>query len=113
MPLTITAVDGAKSVSGTIREEFFDITFDDSYPTGGEALDAGDFGFISIYGIAPAGGNAVAIGGNVHFDTANTKLMVQFAPDPGGAGGAAEAFAEAPDTTDLSTYTFRCRVTGI
>jgi len=113
MALTITAVKGARSVSGTIREEFYDVAFDSSYPTGGEAVTPRDFGLLEIYGVVPVGGNAVAGGAKLHFDTANRKLMVHYSPDPAGTGGAAEPFAQVPATTNLSTYTFRVRVTGI
>ena len=111
MALTITAVPGARSVSGTIREEFFDVTFDSSYPAGGEVITARDFGLMALYGICAVGGNATANGAKLHFDHANLKLMVAFAPDPAGAGGAATPFVE--PTTSLASYTFRVRVTGI
>jgi len=48
MALTVTIPDGAKSVFGNKRITVGTIAFDSSYPTGGEALVAGDIGFDKI-----------------------------------------------------------------
>lgn len=101
MALTITPVRGARSVSGTIREEFYDVTFDNSYPTGGEAVTPRDFGLLSLYGIGSVGSNTAAIGYRLVFNTQTSKLYVE---DGGTEPNAA---------TDLSALTFRVRVTGI
>lgn len=102
MPLKITPVAGAKSVSGTIREEFYDVKFDSSYPSdpaGGEVVTARDFGLLALYGIQSAGSNTAAVGYRVVFDTQASKLYVE--------DGGTEA------SGNLSTLTFRLRVTGI
>lgn len=107
MALTITPVAGAKSVSGTIREEFFDVRFDSSYPTGGEVVTPRDFGLLALYGISIVGGNTAAMPYRVAFNLAPTvptdplRLYVE------------TAGAQVANGTDLSTLTFRVRVTGI
>lgn len=99
MPLTITPVPGAKSVSGTIREEFYDVTFDSSYSAEGEVITARDFGLMALYGISSVGSNSATVGLRVVFDYDTNKLYVE--------DGGTEA------SGSLTTATFRLRVTGI
>ena len=106
MPLTITPVAGAKSVSGTIREEFFDVTFDSSYPTGGEVVTPRDFGLLALYGISIVGGNTAAMPYRVVFNCLPgagnpLKLYVE------------TAGAQVADNGSLAGVTVRVRVTGI
>lgn len=101
MPVTITPVNGAKSVSGTIREEFYDVQFDSSYPTGGEPITSKDFGLLSIYGASVVGGNTACMPYRVAFDLSTSKLYVE------------TAGAQVASATDLSGVTVRLRVTGI
>ena len=77
MALTFTEVAGAESVSGKIREKFYDVTFDSSYPTGGEAISAADVGLLQIYGAIPVGvgGNLSAAGYHFAWDTVNNKML--------------------------------------
>lgn len=101
MPVTITSVPGAKSTSGTIREEFYDIKFDSSYPTGGEPIIAKDFGLLSLYGVSVVGGNTDAMPYRVAFNMSTSKLYVE-----------TEGEQVAADF-NLSAVTVRVRVTGI
>lgn len=170
MALTITLVKGSESISGRIREAFYDVTFDSSYPTGGEAILPKEFGLANIFGIQKAGGNSASGGYSLNLDTAANKLMVFLsagftpagtiakptftvtkgailasselglsadantatvnnntiaatltllaanspvgAPAFTGTAVAAAADAEVANATDLSTLTFRVRVTG-
>ena len=101
MPVTVTPVRGAKAISGTVREEFFDVKFDSSYVTGGEPIKAKDFGLLNIYGISVAGGNTAAMPYRVVFDTSESKLYVEIAG------------SQVASLADLSAVTVRLRVTGI
>lgn len=109
MALTFTQVAGAESVSGKIRERFYDVTFDSSYVTGGEPFTARDVGLLSVYQIIAGGGNAAAGAYHLHYDTANSKLMVfrSGGATPAGTisgnvtvvgGGVGEAIGINPDT---------------
>ena len=48
MALTITIPDAGRTVIGNKRLVFGTLAFDASYPTGGEALTAGDLGLDKI-----------------------------------------------------------------
>ena len=72
------------------------ITFDNSYPTGGEAIDAtGDIGYLSLIP-GPSAGYVF------EWDEANQKIKAYRQKDPGNAGGADIALPEVAATTDLS-----------
>jgi hypothetical protein len=70
------------------------ITFDSSYPTGGEALVASDLGLDEILAVFAEGGPYV-----VKYDKANGKLMAYWADYDAGADG---ALIQVANTTDLS-----------
>lgn len=80
MALTITKTTdpvtaGPMAVMGDRRVCWGTITFDSSYPTGGEAVAAADFGFDQqldhVMIDPPTGGNRI-----VTYDRANKKLML-------------------------------------
>lgn len=48
MALTFAKVSDAVGVQGTIRETFYDVTFDASYPTGGEAIAPNEVGLGTV-----------------------------------------------------------------
>lgn len=81
------------------------ITFDSSYPTGGEALVASDFGLTEILAVIclPSGGY---VG---EFDEANGKLKTFWVDTT--VDGA--PLAEVADTTDLSAVVMWCIAIGI
>jgi hypothetical protein len=60
MALTFAKVYDAAGVHGTVRETFYDVTLDSSYPTGGEVISAKDVGLSTLYGITPIGVSSVA-----------------------------------------------------
>lgn len=87
MSLTVNLVRGPK-IAGDLLWAAADVTFDDSYSSGGEALTPADFGFTALEPHAqmiqvtasPSGGF------NFEYDFANQKLKVRV---PGVAIGAA------------------------
>lgn len=100
VPKTITTIGQAVKI---VR-----VTFDDSYPTGGEAIDVTDFS--AVYGAEVIGATALADNGyavrtvctyTATPSTTSVKLSVWQNYDPGGAGSANRVDIEYPDTTDL------------
>lgn len=53
MPLTLGRASAREGVFGDMRYAFVDITFDASYPTGGESLVPADLGWDSIHLVEP------------------------------------------------------------
>ncbi len=81
MALTVTEVGAARGIHGTVRETFYDVTFDNSYPTGGEALAAQNVGLDTIYGLTVVGqgladGTPATTAYVVTWDQVNGKLQV-------------------------------------
>lgn len=70
------------------------ITFDNSYPTGGEALTAANVGLDEILAVFAESGTVA-----VKYDKANAKLMAYWYDYDGGADAIAVQVA---NTTDLS-----------
>jgi len=99
MAVSIAKVTGADSVFGNKRVKVRDITFDSSYPTGGEPLTAADVDLKKIdFGIC----TIQAVGGtvnvtSVYYDTTNNKLIAYD-----------ETPAEVTDTATLATLVVRC-----
>lgn len=58
--MTFTAVSNAVGTPGTFRETVYDITFDSSYPTGGETVNPKDVGLSSLMGMSVQGVSLVA-----------------------------------------------------
>jgi len=107
MALTITPVPGTRNSDGRYFSQIVDIALDNSYPTGGYAISPRDVGLgLTIFGMQIIGGNSAANGRKAMWDTGNNKLML--AQDAGAAG----AMAQVPNATDVSTLTFRVKVTG-
>lgn len=125
MSLTVATLAGEDSASGVVKLGKGDnlklalrnITFDSSYPTGGEAVTAANFGLTSILAMIclPTGGYVAS------FDAANSKILVYLrgAITENAAGSytqsavlAAAAFAEVADTSNLSTLTVQCWAIG-
>ncbi len=101
MALAIANV--SKEDVGQRQKIVADITFDGSYPTGGEAIAGSDLGF-RIGNIENVEGSAA--GRVVSFDGTNNLLLVHE------SAGAAGALREVPNTTDLSGLTVRCEAWG-
>ena len=87
-----------RSHPGSQRIVVADVTFDNSYPTGGEAIAAGDAGLGAIQ-FAVTGGNTA---NTFAWDYTNGKLLA-YVRTTG---------AEVANTTDLSTTTIRVRFEG-
>lgn len=84
---------------GQWLERIVDITFDSSYPTGGEPLSAATLGFRKILFV-----NAPRSGANLfQYDYTNSKLLAYVATTG----------VEVADTTDLHTLVARIMVVGI
>lgn len=103
MALLVQDVDKvATPLTGGQRARLVKITFDASYPTGGEALTAADCGLTTIDEFL-----AHAAGGRVfEYDYTNAKLLAYQ------SAGSAAALAQVPDTTDLALVVTRALVIG-
>lgn len=55
MALTFAEVEGARAESGWVRETFYDITLDASYPTGGETIDPNNVGLNQLFSMEVVG----------------------------------------------------------
>lgn len=95
--MALTFIQRHNFVSGDRREAIFDVTFDNSYPTGGEAITPRDFGLTSLDYIDS---NQAPGGKSVSWDPVNKKLLV--------FSGATEA----TNASDQSTLTIRLHATG-
>lgn len=97
-----TVFGDAKVASGTV-------TFDSSYPTGGEPLTAATLGMNSIFVFLPAGPARDADGAvTVSYDHTNSKVFAYWVDT---TTDGAEMF-EVTDTTNLSGYSFRFLAVG-
>lgn len=72
--MALTIVTNHATVMGDVKVRFVTITMDSSYPTGGEAVAKTDFALDSAILHIQVADNT---GGNtVHWDKANSKLLV-------------------------------------
>jgi hypothetical protein len=95
-----------KGVVGDLKYSITNVTFDSSYPTGGEAVTVADFGFthdILHLNCAPGGGIVF------EFDDTNTKILAFWGDNNNAADG---PLVEVPNTTDLSTKVTRVFALG-
>lgn len=109
MALTITKV-GRSTVFGDRRVRFFDITFDTSYPTGGEALTPANLELTRIDFLqAHSKGDDPAY--VVNYDYTNEKILV-FGVEQDADAAVTEPFDQENDTADLSGLIVRVMVIG-
>lgn len=95
--MALTFVDDARSVIRNKRMVIATVTFDSSYPTGGEALSANDLGLASLdFVSATTDGNYA-----VTWDKAAGKLKAYVA-----------AGTQVPNATDLSAIAVRILAIG-
>lgn len=96
MAVTVTRI-GVPNVAGNLRVGIFQLAFDASYPTGGEALTPADLGLseIDVLIAEPAGGYTF------EYDHTNEKLLARWVDTT--TDGAPQA--QVADTTDLSGVT--------
>jgi hypothetical protein len=80
MALSFAQVFDAQATNGRIRENLYDVTFDDAYVTGGEPVRAQDVGLSILYGLSVIGVSSVAGTAktseyNFVFDFKNSKFQ--------------------------------------
>jgi len=113
MALSFAKVSDAVGVQGTIRETFYDVTFDASYPTGGEAIAPNEVGLGTIIHGAEVIGHRLTSGTPttayvVLWDYVSGKLQVFV------TGTAADTVLnEVANATNLATRIFRIRFVGV
>lgn len=114
MALTLADVSGAEGPLyslGNLKAKVVDVTFDSSYPTGGESLTAADVGLTNIIAVS---GDAYALNSTpttavgVVYNYSTAKLIAMYAT----ANASNVAFAEATSTNDLSAFTCRLVIFG-
>jgi hypothetical protein len=103
--LTLAKVRDADFKDGNKQRLVRTITFDSSYPTGGEALTKATLGVHRIFEVLPHGpfrNTDGTLGITVAYDYTNSKLAAYW-----GNAGSVSGMPEVADTTDLSTYSGR------
>lgn len=108
MAATVSTIVKPNNIAPKLKVAVYQVALDNSYPTGGEAVDlTADFDF--IYSATP-GGNDTAADNNYLYQclipapgtaVTSTNVLIQAIWDPADAG-AAEDFVEVTNTTDLS-----------
>ncbi len=101
--------DGAYTVANK-RFRTYDVTFDSSYPTGGESLTAANVDLKKVVAVFGTGVATATVGGTtgvvVAYDHTNSKLQAFESTT-----GAPSKLAEVASTTSLATYI--CRLTFV
>ena len=102
MALTFSIVK--KNVKGASREAIVDVTFDSSYPTGGESFTVSDVDPMATSALAfdfvDVSSRKVPASNDFYYDYTN-KLLMAFVITTG---------VQVADTTDLSAAVCRCKV---
>lgn len=95
----VTVAIDKKTVWGDTRVTIARITFDSSYPTGGESLTAANLGLTTLYAVMPMSKD----GYTFQYDLGNSKLLAYSIPDTttGDFTGYLPLYQVA-NTTDLS-----------
>lgn len=112
MAAVFTKVAGADVTEGTVREKYYDITFDASYTTTGVSLDPKSAGLVgNIVGFTEIGratvsGAAVAAYPVASFDFKTQKVQLW------GTAGSATGLTEIANATSLATVVIRAKVIG-
>ena len=113
MALTLTKISA--NTSGNKRRRVYDVTFDSSYPTGGESLTAADVNLRKIEELIVHGPATATRGGTTGalptYDYTNAKLQLFWARATDGNAQNATVFPEVTSTTDVATQI--CRITAI
>lgn len=111
MALSLSKVAGASYVVSNKKCKVYDVTFDSSYPTGGESLTASDVGLKKIEQLIVHGPATATVGGTTGvlatYDYTNAKLQAFW-----GNAGTASVLPEVTDTTTLATQVCRVTVVG-
>ncbi len=112
MAITITAVTGASGVAGNKRTRVYDVTLDNSYPTGGYSITPAQVGLKKIEFVDAGGGAKNSAGTSlvpVRFDYTNSKLQA-YRYDGASAGKA--FLEEVSNAVDLSAFSVRLTFIG-
>lgn len=108
MALTLTKISAY--TAGNKRFRVYDVTFDASYPTGGESLTAANVNLRRIEELIVHGPSTATRGGTTGalptYDYTNAKLQLFW-----GNAGTASVLPEVTDTTDVATQI--CRITAV
>lgn len=107
MALTITE-DGRASHSGNTQTTLLTVTFDSSYPTGGESFNADNYGLGRMVSITFAG-KGTGTGFVPSYDATNKKILLFQGPPGDGQAvspGPAVPLPEVGDTEDASSAVF-------
>ena len=111
MALTLTKISGASFTISNKKLRVYDVTFDSSYPTGGESLTAADVGLKKIEQLIVHGPSTATRGGTTgafpSYDYTNSKLQLFW-----GNADTASVAPEVTDTTDVATQICRVTVVG-
>ena len=102
--MAAVSISFGPEVPGSRKEVFGTITFDSSYPTGGEGFTPAEFGLNRLDWLQLTNGQ-----GYVPLWDGSTSAPKVLMYRQGAAAG---ALAETPNTTDLSAITVRFRATG-
>lgn len=78
MALTLAKVKDSEDIWGKHRRVVFDVTFDNSYPAGGEVILPANVGLRRIEMVRIGGGNPAAGGLNAHWDVVAGKMMLLY-----------------------------------
>lgn len=115
MALTITKIANADYTEANKRVRVRSVTFDSSYPTGGESLTPADVGLRVITEARAHGAFRKSDASDavlVSYDYTNKKLLAYRQKDPAATGGADIALPQVGNTIDLSAYSGRITFIG-
>lgn len=114
MAITLREVPGAEGISGKVRERYYDVTLDTSYPTGGYAIDAKSVGLLNIFGAEVIGSALVAGTAKTtdflpawDFKTSKFQLFQNLAV------AAAAPLGEVAAATNVATRVYRVKFNGV
>ena len=115
MALTIAKLSPDPShVSGNVKVRYRKITFDASYPTGGEALTAANFGLSQLYTVEICGGVAMKSDETLAFPIGYDETAKKLVAFEGDNDNAADApLIEQDNTESLDTYYVTVKGIGI
>lgn len=112
MALTIATPKPQKSddVFGGLRVRIRTVTFDNSYPTGGESMTAADLGLSEILFVDFSVDHSPAY--QLAYDYVNSKILV-FGVQQDADAAVTDPFDEEDNGADLSTLQVRILVLGV
>ena len=103
MAVAVSALEHG-GVVGAQKVKYATVTFDSSYPTGGEPLTPSDFDLVSIDWIQTQDG----VGYALYYDRTNSKLLAYY----GNFDAADGPLIQVPNATDLSAVAVKVVVFG-